>query len=65
MAKSSKKACNFASDMGDRGIPKGGTPKVSEGKKGSIQFSGQSGNQGIPPKAPGKGKSSQWAGTHD
>lgn len=61
----SKGPCNFASRMGDKGIPKGSKPSVSESKKGSIQFSGQAGNKGIPPKAPGKGKSSQWAGTHD
>lgn len=60
----SKGPCNFASDMGDKGVPKGSKPKSSEGK-GTIQFSGNAGDKGIPPKAAGKGKSSQWAGTHD
>ena len=63
MAKS-KGAIQFASTMGDRGIPKSPLPKVSE-KKGTIQFSGQAGNKGIPKKAPGSGKGSKWAGTHD
>lgn len=61
----SKGPCNYASDMGDRGIPKASTPKSSEGKKGSIQFSGNAGDKGVPPSRPGRGKSSQWAGTHD
>lgn len=61
----SKGPCNFASSMGDKGIPKGNKPKVSESKKGSIQWSGQSGDKGVPPRVPGRGKSSQWAGTHD
>jgi hypothetical protein len=59
-----KGPCNFSSCTGDKGIPKGSKPKVSE-KKGTIQFSGQAGDKGIPPKAAGKGKSSQWAGKHD
>jgi hypothetical protein len=58
------KGINFASNQGDKGIPKGALPKTSE-KKGTIQFSGQGGNKGVPPKASGKGKGSAWAGTHD
>lgn len=54
----------FASDQGDRGIPKGSLPKTTD-KKGTIQFSGQGGDQGIPKKAPGSGKGASWAGTHD
>lgn len=65
MAKKGGGPCNFASGMGDKGIPSGGKPKVSEKKGGVIQFSGQAGDKGCPPKAPGRGKSSQWAGKHD
>ncbi len=63
MAKGKGQVC-FASTMGDKGIPKGGLPKVSEKKKGPIVFAGQGGNKGIPKKAPGKGKSAGWAATH-
>jgi len=55
----------YPSREGDRGIPKGSLPKVSEKKKGPIVFSGQGGNKGIPGKAPGKGKGSTWAAKHD
>ena len=62
---SKKGPIQFASTMGDKGIPKISLPKSSEGKKGSIQFSGQAGGKGIPAKTPGKGKGAKWAGTHD
>lgn len=55
----------FSGAENGSGVPKGGRPKSNETKKGPIQFSGQSGDKGIPCKAPGKGKSSKWAGTHD
>lgn len=64
MAKGKGQVC-FASTMGDKGIPKGALPKVSEKQKGPINFSGQGGNKGIPKKAAGKGKGSKWAATHD
>jgi hypothetical protein len=54
----------FSGSENGKGLPKGGTPKVSEKKGGPIQFSGQSGDKGIPGKA-GKGKGSKWAATHD
>ena len=55
----------YPSIQGDKGLPKGGLPKVSEKKKGPIVWSGQGGNKGIPGKAPGKGASSKYAATHD
>lgn len=55
----------YPSSMGDKGLPKGGLPKVSEKKSGPIVFTGQGGNKGIPSKAPGKGKGSGWAAKHD
>lgn len=55
----------YPSQKGDKGIPKGGLPKVSEKKSGPITFTGQGGNKGIPKKAPGKGSSSRYAATHD
>lgn len=55
----------FASTMGDKGIPKGPLPKVSEKQKGPINFAGQGGNKGVPPKSAGKGKGSGWAAKHD
>jgi hypothetical protein len=64
MAKGKGQVC-FSSTMGDKGIPKGPLPKVSEKQKGPINFTGQGGSKGIPKKAPGKGKGSSWAGTHD
>ena len=64
MAKGKGQVC-FSSTMGDKGIPKGALPKVSEKKKGPIVFTGAGGDKGIPPKAAGKGKGSAWAGTHD
>jgi len=64
MSKGKGQVC-FFSNKGDKGIPKGGLPKVSEKKKGPIVFTGQGGNKGIPGKAPGKGTSSKYAATHD
>mgnify|MGYP001598126198 CR=1 FL=1 len=60
-----KSQIQFASTMGDKGIPKINLPGAKSGKKGGIQFAGQEMGKGVPPKAPGKGKGSKWAGTHD
>ena len=60
-----KGAIQFASTKGDKGLPPIHLKKASGGKKGGIQFSGQEMGKGIPSKTPGKGKGSQWAGTHD
>lgn len=64
MAKS-KGPIVLAGKKGDRGLPKGSLPKVSEKTKGPITFSGSGGNRGIPGKTPGKGSSSKFAATHD
>jgi len=64
MSKGKGQSC-YPSSQGDKGLPKGGLPKVSEKKKGPIVFTGQGGNKGIPGKAPGKGASSKYAATHD
>ncbi len=63
MAKGKGQGC-YPSSMGDKGIPKGALPKVSEKTKGPIVFTGQGGNKGIPAKTPGKGKGSAWAAKH-
>jgi len=65
MAKSAKGPANYPSKMGNKGIPSGGLPKVSEKTAGPIVWSGQGGNKGIPKNAPGGGKGSKWAATHD
>lgn len=65
MAKGKGGPACYPSREGDKGIPKGGLPKVSEKQKGPINFTGQGGNKGIPGKAPGGGKGSKWAATHD
>ena len=54
----------FSGNENGSGVPKGKGPKSSESKSGPIQFSGQSGDKGIPGKAV-KGKGSKWAATHD
>lgn len=55
----------YPSSEGDKGLPKGGLPKVSEKKAGPIVWTGQGGNKGIPKKGKGGGTSSKWAATHD
>lgn len=65
MKKGGKGSTYYCSTAGDKGIPKGPLPKVSEKKAGPIVWTGQGGNKGIPGKAPGKGKSSGWAAKHD
>lgn len=55
----------YPSTMGDKGLPKGGAPKVSEKQKGPIVFTGQGGDKGIPGKKVGGGPSPKWAATHD
>lgn len=64
MAKQKGQTC-YPSTMGNKGIPKGSLPKVSEKKAGPVVWSGQGGSKGIPGKAPGGGKGSKWAATHD
>lgn len=65
MAKNCKGPAYYCSQKGDKGMPKGGLPKVSEKKAGPIVWTGQGGNKGIPKKASGGGKGSDWAATHD
>lgn len=55
----------YPSQKGDQGVPKCNKPNVSEKKAGPIVWAGQGGNKGIPEKAPGGGKGSKWAATHD
>ena len=65
MAKKMKGQTCYPSQKGNKGIPSGSLPKVSEKKAGPIVLTGQGGNKGIPKSSPGGGKGSSWAGTHD
>lgn len=60
----SKGPIQYSGTEKGKGLP-GRCPGVSEKKKGPIVYSGAGGNKGIPPAKPGKGKGSDWAGTHD